>query len=87
MAWMLKCITLGKEHGLLHLENEKVLSETSSPTFAVFFESNLSLCSFLTFEFVLFLVIHVIEMLVITLLEIFLGIFVTKRLQSAELVI
>jgi len=34
----------------------EVLSEVSRPTFAAFFESNLSLCSFLTFIFVLFLV-------------------------------
>ena len=26
MAWMLKCIALGKEHGLTHPENEKVLT-------------------------------------------------------------
>ncbi len=26
MAWMLKCIALGKEHGLVHPENEKVLT-------------------------------------------------------------
>ena len=26
MAWMLKCFALGKEHGLVHQENEKVLT-------------------------------------------------------------
>lgn len=26
MAWMLKCFALGKEHGLVHPENEKVLT-------------------------------------------------------------
>lgn len=26
MAWMLKCIALGREHGLPHPENQKVLT-------------------------------------------------------------
>lgn len=26
MAWMLKCIALGREHGLTHPENQKVLT-------------------------------------------------------------
>ena len=26
MAWMLKCISLGREHGLPHPENKKVLT-------------------------------------------------------------
>ena len=34
----------------------EALREASRPTLAAFFESNLSLCSFLTFIFVLFLV-------------------------------